>query len=529
MEDDRRGLARTSGGIAVLAAFGVVSGFLVDAAMAASFGASARTDAFFVAATIPFAIGSVLLASTNQALVPLIAGWFRTWEEEVATRKVERFLGTAVVAAIVVAAVGVATAPWLTRLIAPGASPSTRSAATTMAVLLFATVVTRVGAEILRALLNARMAFLAPAAMPIVENATVLIVMLVLAGRLGVRAVAVGYVVGGVVQLAYMTVAALSRGLRPVPRFAPRDPDVRAAFRLLRLPLAGTGTNMVARAVERSLASFLVPGSITILNYAWVVVNSIGGAVFFRSVVVALLPRLARAVEDRAATRRIVRDGLRLMAMISFPLTALVIVLAEPLVSVAFVRGAFSAADAAVLATVLAVYALQFPLDAAVRVLLSSSYARLDTRTPFVNVAIGVAVDVAFAVALFRPLGVAGIALAYVVSSVANLGHAIVSARRRIDVSFRALRPTLVRAFVVAVVAGATAWVGLLVVPAEATLVARATRLLVAGVGATAAAAVALLVLGFRPSQLGSSVPRGAAYGVPPAPDAPAEEPPAAG
>jgi putative peptidoglycan lipid II flippase len=502
---ERRGLARTSSGIAFLAALGVVSGFVVDAAMAALFGASASTDAFFIAATIPFAVGSVLLASTNQALVPLIAGWFRTSEDADALVKVERFLGTALVAAIGVAGVGVAAASWLTHVIAPGASASTRSAATAMAVLLFATVVTRVGAEILRALLNARFAFLAPAAMPIVENVAVLAVMLALADRLGVRAVAVGYVVGGIGQLGYMVAVAVSRGLRPVPRLAPRDADVRAAFRLLRLPLAGTGTNMVARAVERSLASFLPAGSITILNYAWVVVNSIGGAIFFRSVVVALLPRLARVVDDRAATRRILLDGLRLMALISFPLTALVLVLADPLVATAFMRGAFSASDAAALASVLGVYALQFPLDAAVRVLLSSSYARLDTRTPFVNVAIGAVLDVAFAVALFSWLGVAGIALAYVLSSLGNLAHAFVATRRRIDVSIRPLRATIARASVVAVVAGAVAWAVLATMPEGGSLVVRAIRLTVPATTATIAGGIALVAAGFRPSRLRSA------------------------
>ncbi len=505
MDEERRGLARTSGGIAVLAAVGVVAGFLVDATMAALFGASARTDAFFVAATIPFAIGSVLLASTNQALVPLITGWYRTSEPHEADRKVERLLGTALVGAVAVAGAGAAAASLLTKLVAPGASPATREAATSMAILLFATVVTRVGAEVLRALLNARFTFLAPAAMPTVENLAVLGVMLALADRFGVRSIAIGYVVGGVVQLGYMTAVALRRGSRPVPRFAPMDPDVRAAFRLLRLPLAGTGTNMIARAVERSLASFLPPGSITILNYAWVVVNSIGGAIFFRSVVVALLPRLASVVDDRGATRRIIHDGLRLMALISFPLTALVIVLADPLVAVAFQRGRFSSADAAGLAIVLAIYALQFPLDAGVRVLLSSSYARLDTRTPFMNVLIGVVLDIAFAVALFSWLGVPGIALAYVLASVGNVAHAVVAIRRRVDIAFAPIRATIGRASVVGLVAGVAAWVVLVAMPDGSALVLRALRLVIPGVAGVAAAAATSLTVGFRPSQLRTS------------------------
>src|SRR5919201_584207 len=56
---ERHGLARTSSGIAFFAALGVLTGFAVDATIAALFGAGEQTDAFFIAATIPFALAAV--------------------------------------------------------------------------------------------------------------------------------------------------------------------------------------------------------------------------------------------------------------------------------------------------------------------------------------------------------------------------------------------------------------------------------------------------------------------------------------
>src|SRR5207247_2160093 len=76
-----------------------------------------------------------------------------------------------------------------------GAAPGTRRASATMTALLSVTVITRIGAESLRATLNARFSFVGPAAMPLVENGTVLVVMLALHRAFGVRAVAIGYVV----------------------------------------------------------------------------------------------------------------------------------------------------------------------------------------------------------------------------------------------------------------------------------------------------------------------------------------------
>jgi putative peptidoglycan lipid II flippase len=497
VQDHRRELARSSSTIAVLAGAGVFMGFLVDATMAAVFGADAGTDAFFIAATIPFALASLLLASANQVLVPLIHSWFREAPAD-AVRRVETLLGTALVTGMIASALGAASSSVLPFVLAPGASADTKRAAITMTALLFATVTTRVGAEIFRALLNARSSFAGPAAMPLVEHGAVLVTIVVLSGRLGIRSVAVGYVVGGVLQLVFVGVVAALRGLLVRPRVRFRDPEIRSTVRLLTLPLSGTGLTMLARAAERFLASFLPAGQITILNYGWVVVNSIGGAVFFRSVVVALLPRLAAVRDDVVATRRIVADGVRLMGLVSLPLLALLVVLAQPLVALAFQRGAFGVEQATLLAGVVAIYALQFPFDAVNRVFISYWYARLNTVVPFANVSIMVALDIAFAAILFVPLGLYGIALAYVLSSVGYLVHGAVTVHRKITLPGRPLVATLGKIALASLLAGTAAAITLASLPEAVDLVMRVLRLAIPGVVGLVVLLATLAALGIR-------------------------------
>jgi putative peptidoglycan lipid II flippase len=491
----RSSLVRSSSGISAIAAMGVVAGFVVDAVMAALFGAGRSTDAFFIAATIPFSLASVLLASANQALVPLISLWFRREQEAVATRRTAGLLGATLALGAAVAVAGMLLSPLLPRLIAPGAEEQTKELASRLSVLLFITVVTRSGAEVLRAALNARFSFIAPAAMPVVESASVLVVIILLAGRLGITAVALGFVAGGVLQLVFMVVMALRRGLRLRPRWGFGDPEVRRGFRLLGYPVGGTGLNMVARSAERFFVSFLPTGSITILNYAWVVVNSIGGAVFFRSVVVALLPRLSEVQGDRDQTRQVIGAGVRIMAFIALPLTALVATLAAPLVELAFLRGQFTPQSAELLASVLAVYALVFPLDALTRVLLSSFYARLDVRTPFLNVLLGVSLTIALAAALVPVIGVPGVAVAYVLATLGNLTHAYLAVTSRTPLEVGPLLVFLGKAGVsAAATAGVAFWVSTLM-PSSTALVDRLLALGVPGVAGLAAFLVAMVTL----------------------------------
>lgn len=497
-EHDHRALARSSGGIAVLAGLGVLAGFLVDATMAALFGANARTDAFFVAATIPFALASLVLASVNQVIVPVVHRWFDEAGPDEARRRVGGLLGTAVTASLLIGLVGALLAPVLPLVLAPGASAETQRAASVMTALLFTTVVTRVGAEILRSALNARFSFQGPAAMPIVENGVVLGSIFLLHDRLGVTAVAVGYVAGGILQLGFVGALALRHHLVTMPSVAFRDPEIRAALRRFALPLSGNGLTMLSRAVERFLASFLPVGQITILNYAWRLVNSIGGTVFFRSVVVALLPRLSASRRDPTATGRTVSAGMRLMTLISLPLLAFVVVLAAPLVQVAFERGAFSPADAAVFAVVIAVYALQFPFDALTRVCMSYWFARFNTRVPFWNVAIGVALDVAWAAILFAPFGLAGIAFGYVISSVGYFLHGMWSIHRRVRLPLPPLAITAAKVSLASLAAAAAMSVLLRLLPEAVGTAAELVRLAAPGVAGVVVLLVALSLLRFR-------------------------------
>lgn len=477
----RRGLARHSAGIALFAGLGVASGFGVDVAMAAIFGAGARTDAFFIAATVPFALSALLLAATNQVLVPLVNAWFHEVGEGEARVLVGRLLGTGLAVGGAIAAVGALLAPVLPWAIGAGAGAETRRAAVVMTALLFITVATRIGAEVLRAALNARSVFIGPAAMPLVENLGVLAVMLLAYRSLGVRSVAIGYVVGGVAQLGFIAGVAAARGLLVRPRLGLGPEQTRRIRGLLSLPLAGAVLTMLARVAERFFASFLPPGRITILGYGWVVVNSIGGTVFFRSVVVALLPRLADAKGDEEATRAILSDGIRVMLLVSVPLLAGLAVLAEPLVSIAFQRGRFGPAETALLAQVIAIYAIQFPFDAVNRVYMTYWFSRLQTLIPFVNVVVMVVIDIAVAAALFVPLGIWGIALAYDVAAVAYLLHGAWSVHRSFALPGRPLLSYGGKVLAASAASALAMWGALRGLPHAADLAGRSLRAVVPG------------------------------------------------
>jgi peptidoglycan biosynthesis protein MviN/MurJ (putative lipid II flippase) len=150
------------------------------------------------------------------------------------------------------------------------------------------------------------------------------------------------------------------------------------------------------------------------------------------------------------------------------------------------------------LSSVLAIYALQFPLDALTRVFQSFWYSRLDTRVPFINVALGVGADIALASLLVWPFGVQGIALAYVLSSIANLVHGYVTVNRRIRVPPSALLRLLAKVVIASGLAGAAALVTAGLLPHSPVLLRRLLAVAVPGVVGSAVLVIALAGLRVR-------------------------------
>lgn len=489
----KRSLGRTSLRVSVLAGAALIAGFAVDAVVAALFGAGADTDAFFIAATIPFAIAAIMIAVANQALVPLFVKWYGEEGTE-GPRNVGGMIGALLVIAGAIFLVGVALSPVIPRLIAPGASAATKELASDLSMVLFATVVTRTAAEALRAVLNARFSFVIPAASPLLISGGALLTMVLLHDRLGIAALALGYLLGGILQVLVLTAATIRKHISIRLGVGFGSPAVRGGLRLLGWPTASNGLNLIARIAERFIASFLGVGAITIVNYAWRIINAIGGTVFFRSVTVVLIPSLAKSKDGSEDQAKTVLTGSRIMLMVSLPMTAFLIVFSGDVVRILFERGEFVGDPVQLLSEVVVVYSLALPFIAITRVLLSTMFARLDMIQPFINRAILISINIVAAAGLAQVFGVEGIAAGFVLGIVAAFFHAIYLVKP-LGIPWRRLTPSFVWILVSTILATGIAALLYTVVPSGDGRQGAAVALAVsAGVGFGVYAALMMTV-----------------------------------
>ncbi len=174
--------------------------------------------------------------------------------------------------------------------------------------------------------------------------------------------------------------------------------------------------------VDQSMAAMLPSGSVSALVYAnrfvSVVLTLLAGAVS-----TAVVPYFSRMIAHRdwAACRYTLRTWVRITALVSIPIAALMIGGSRLLVRVAFQHGQFGPQDTAVVASVLVMYAIQIPFFATSRIYYRFLVAMRRTDLILYCGALNLGLDIVLNLVLMRWLGVAGIALATSLWTVSTL------------------------------------------------------------------------------------------------------------
>jgi putative peptidoglycan lipid II flippase len=165
--------------------------------------------------------------------------------------------------------------------------------------------------------------------------------------------------------------------------------------------------------VDQAMAAMLVAGSVSALAYAnrfvSVVLTLLAGAIS-----TAIIPYLSRmiACRDWAGCRHTIRMWVRLTALVSVPIAVLLISGARPLVRLVLQHGKFGPRDTNVVASVLAMYAIQIPFFVVSRVYYRFIVAMRRTDLILYCGVINLGLDIVLNLVLMRRFGVAGIALA---------------------------------------------------------------------------------------------------------------------
>lgn len=284
---------------------------------------------------------------------------------------------------------------------------------------------------VLMGTLNSRSRFAVPAITPILFSVSVIASVLVLHRRLGMHAMSVGILAGGLAQILFQLPQFRRAGFDMLPSFSFSDPTFRRVMRRWLPVVATSGIFVVNQQIALYFASGLESGSASALQNA-VVFWQLPMGIFGVSIMTVLFPRMSReaGLNQTGALRETLSFGTRGQIALLLPSAVVMGLMAPSIVAVAFQRGNFTVDDTVRAAGVLAGYCLGMVGASCFMFLQRFYYARGDYTTP-TGAAIGVLViDVGLSLWLKEtPLRVVGLAVAN--SSAFTLGAAFLLLRAR--------------------------------------------------------------------------------------------------
>ncbi len=430
---EKRRIARAAGLVGGLTVISRVTGLVRDVVVGYLFGAGMGADAFFVAYRIPNLLRRLVAeGAATAAFIPVFTGYLERGPRAEAER-VARVLFTMMALLLAtITVLGVLFAAPITALFAPGfaAVPGKLELTVSLTRIVFPYIFCVGMVAAAMGVLNALRDFWAPAMSPVVMNVVMVAATAALAPWLGIYSVAVAVILGGIAQVVSQVPALRRHGIPLTPALEPRHPAVARVGALMLPTVFGSAVYQINVLVSTMFASLLPAGSVAFLWYAERLFEFPLG-VFAVALSTAALPSFATlAKRDLAAFRDTVGFALRLVNLIALPAAVGLMLTAEPLTSILFIRGQFTPSDAAETALAVRYYAAGLWSVASVRVLVPAFYALEDTRTPVVTAAAAFVANLLFVVLLIGPLPpppdggmVAALAAATERFGLANLRH----------------------------------------------------------------------------------------------------------
>ncbi len=444
-----RQVARAATLVMVLFLLSRLAGLAREMLIGARFGTTAELDAYLAAFRVPDLLFQLIAGGAlGSAFIPVFTGCLARQDLKGAWR-----LFSAVTTLVTIIMTGLAvlaglSAPFLVRyVLAPGFTAEQQQLTVTLMRWMLVTPVIFGVSGIIMGVLNSFQHFLLPALAPVLYNLSLIAAAWFLAPRFGVYGLVIGVVVGAGLHLDIQLFGLWWYGARFYPLLGRHEASVREVGRLMAPRVLGLAAVQLNFWINTLLASTLPAGSLSALNYAWLLMLLPQGIVA-QGVATAAFPTFA-ALEARGRhgeLRQILSQTLAGILFLSIPAATGLFVWRVPLVRMLLERGQFTPHSTQLTAEALAFYAFGLISHSVLEIVARAFYALHDTRTP---VAVGVgsmALNALLSLMLRGPLAHAGLALANTLATTLETTLLLWLLARRLDgLEWSRPRTTIVR------------------------------------------------------------------------------------
>jgi len=387
-------------------------GFFREVALSYFYGASDISDVYIIATSIPGMLMGFVMVGIGAGFVPIYSEIQKSLGEKEAEGFAGNLLNILLLATLLVFILGEIFAGTLVRIIASGFEGETFTLAVEFTRIALIGIFFIALGEIFKSLLEIKGNFKTPALKAFPMN-LVLIATILLSARYGAMLLAVGYILSWLIQVLYMLPSVKTVGYRHHFKVDFKDRHLKKIITLAIPLIIGVSAGQINVLVDRTLASRIAIGGISALSYAHRLQLMVHG-IFAVSIITVMYPMLSRMAAEADLEGFKKNLGLSILGtnLLLIPSMVGLLMLATPIVTMIFGRGAFDAEARALTSGALFFYATGITAYS-LRDIFSKAYFSLqDSRTPMIIGVIGVIINIILNFTLSSFMGINGLALA---------------------------------------------------------------------------------------------------------------------
>jgi putative peptidoglycan lipid II flippase len=419
------GIARNTAIFSFLTGISRVVGLLREIVFAGYFGTSGFASAYAIASQVPNYIAQLFAQSAlSAAFVPVFTDLLQKGRRTEAVRLASTLfwimlIGLGAITAVFILAAGIV----MPLFIGSTFDHQLNELTVGLSRVLFPVILLLGLNGLLVGVLQSYDHFTIPALSPAVWNIVIIVLLVVLAphfhGEDKIYAFAIGILAATVVQV-LLAFAALSRiDFRLRVHIDWHDPRIRQVLTLMLPVMLGLGIVNLDQLINAAFGSLVSEHAPSAINNAFRIYMLPQG-VFSVAVATVLFPTLSRMASGREPTamRRAVGNGMRQINLLLIPAAAFMLVLPTPIVRLVFERGHFTPESTHLVSIALFWFAFSLPFGGLNLLLTRTFFAVQRPWIPTSLAAMNIVVDIVVSIALYKPLGIAGLIIGTITANI---------------------------------------------------------------------------------------------------------------
>lgn len=409
-----------------------ILGFLREIVLAYFYGTSAVADAYIIAITIPGTIFAFIGAGIATGYIPL----YSRIEKEVSIERANRFTSNMInfvmVLCTIIAIIGLIFTVPIVKMFAAAFTGQTLATAVMITRFTIVGVYFTALVYIFTAYLNLKNSFLIPALVGVPMNICV-IAAIAISSKTNIEVLAIGTLISMAIQIIFLAPFIRKTGYKHKMVLERKDEYLSKMIKLAIPVIIGISVNQVNTLVDRTIASTVSEGAIASLNYA-VRLNGFVQGIFVMSIVTAMYPMISKMGADNNldGLKNSLKEAIISISLLVIPVTVGAMIFSIPIVRLLFERGEFDSSATIVTAGALFFYAIGMIGYGLREVISKAFYSLQDTKTPMINAAVAVIINIVLCIILSRFMGINGLALSTSIAGILCTITLFISLRKKI-------------------------------------------------------------------------------------------------